>query len=470
MEKKTSLPVILSYIYLALPVFIFILGWCNVPTSIVAGLIFLVSFFFVVKNSTKIWSPENKKQKFLLLAIFLITLIWVYLSGIGALVFQNFDHNCRNPIFENLVQYSWPVEHANHEAILTYYIGFWLVPACIGKLFNSIQIGYISQIIWASIGIFLFFYYVLSGLKKKTLLPIILFIFFSGLDYLGNLIYFRLDKIFDVTSHLEWWFPYCQFSSMTTQLFWVFNQALPTWLTVMVLLNEKNNKNIFFLYSCMFINSTLPAMGLLPFLIYWWIKNGAETEKEIFSLSHIKNAFLSSITFQNVIGCFTLFIISYSYLSGNIAGGHTGILRLTVTGYILFLITFFFLEVGIYLLCILKENKKNLLFYMITLCFLIYPFIQVGNGPDFCMRATIPALILLYLFIARKIDACEKINKGMIILIIILSIGAITPIHEFTRTIFYTSQGLTKIKSDLGYENFYGLKNNNKFIKYFGKK
>lgn len=469
MEKKTSLPVILSYIYLVLPILIFIIGWCNLPTIIISGLIILISFYFVLKNSTKIWYPENKQQKFLLLGIFLITIFWVYSSGIGALVFQNYDHCCRNPIFENLVQYAWPVEHSNHEAILTYYIGFWLVPACIGKLFHSIQIGYLAQIIWASIGIFLFFYYVLSNLKKKNLLPIIIFIFFSGLDYIGNLLFLRLDNVLSITSHLEWWFPF-QFSSMTTQLFWVFNQALPAWLTVMVLYNEKNNKNIFFLYSCLFINSTLPAIGMLPFLIYWWLKNDATTDKEIFSLDHIKKALLNSITFQNVIGCFTLFIISYSYLHNNIAGASTKVGTPQFLGYVIFLLTFFLLEVGIYLLCIFKENRNKILFYIMTLCFLVYPFLRIGNGPDFCMRATIPALIILYLFIIQKFDLTEKINKGLIVLIITLAIGAVTPIHEFARTIFYTSKGITKIQSQLGYENFYGLKKNNSFIKYFSKK
>ena len=54
-------------------------------------------------------------------------------------------------------------------------------------------------------------------------------------------------------------------------------------------------------------------------------------------------------------------------------------------------------------------------------------------------------------------------------LIVVLVVGAITPIHEFARTIVNTSMGITKIESDLGFENFYGWNTGNKFLKYFGK-
>jgi hypothetical protein len=202
MNKTSNIFAILGYVYLALPIIIFFIGWCNVPTAIVGTLIILVSLFLAVKNAPQLWLPKDKKQVLFLVSLFVIALIWVYLSGIGALVYQNQDHDCRNPIFEMLVTQPWPVVHNEYSAFMSYYIAFWLPSAVMGKIFGSVQVGYCSQILWAAIGIFLFFYYVLAGLRKKNYIPIIIFIFFSGLDILGELIFLNFDSVIKITSHL----------------------------------------------------------------------------------------------------------------------------------------------------------------------------------------------------------------------------------------------------------------------------
>jgi len=469
MKKTSNIFAILGYLYIAIPILIFFIGWCNHLTAIIGTLIIFLSLYFAFKNAPQLWIPHNKKQVWFLISLFLISLIWVYFSGIGALVFQNMDHNCRNPIFELLVTQSWPVLHTEQPAILTYYIAFWLPSAIIGKIFNSIQIGYYFQIIWASVGIFLFFYYVIAGLRKKNYIPIIIFIFFSGLDIVGEIISLQFNNVFDITAHLEWWTGVFQFSGMTTQLFWVFNQAIAAWLIVPLISLEKNNKNIGFLYSCLFLHSTLPAIGIFPYILYWCFKNGQKK----FSLSGLKTAFLSLFTFQNIIGSLYIFIVCYTYLSSNIAGGNFNILKFNSWIFFLWwLFTFFLLEAGIFLLAINKIYRKNPIYYITWLCFLIYPFIRIGYSGDFCMRATIPALIVMYLLICKALENRYYIKNckiGYTILIIALIIGSVTPIHEFARTIINTNKGMIKIQSNLGFENFFGWKADNLFLKYFGK-
>ena len=471
MKKTSNIFTMLGYLYISIPIMIFFIGWCNPVTAIIGTLVILISLFYAFKNAPKLWIPKDKKQILFLSSLFVIALIWVYLSGIGALVFQNSDHNVRNPIFEMLVTESWPVEHANQPAILAYYIAFWLPSAVVGKIFNSIQIGYYFQILWASIGIFLFFYYVIAGLRRKNYIPIVLFIFFSGLDIIGTIFRFNIYDVISITSHLEQWGYLFQFSSFTTQLFWVFNQAIPAWVLVVLLNTEKNNKNIGFLYSCLFLHSTLPAIGIFPYILYWCLKNGKKHAR----FCDLKASFLSLFTFQNTIGSLCIFIVCYSYLSSNIAGGNIGILN--ADGHIVLLyscmLIFFFLEAGIFLILINKIYRKNPIFYITLLCLLLYPVIQVGYSIDFCMRATIPALVILYLLVCKAFENryyLTKCKKSFIILIFVLIIGAITPIHEFARTIVNTSKGITKAESYIGFENFFGWKTGNKFLKYFGKK
>ena len=473
MQKTSSFFVRLAYIYAVLPVFIFIIGWCNIPTALAGVAILLFSFVRTFNNAPALWVPQNPSQKRLLLLTFLLGTVWVYLSGIGALVFQNLDHNCRNPIFEILVQAPWPVRLAEPPAVLTYYIGFWLPPAVIGKLLHSVQIGYYAQICWASIGVFLFFYLLLAALKHKTYWPILLFLFFSGLDAVGCVAMGFANLVHNPLAHLEWWYPYSQFSSFTTQLFWVFNQAIPAWVTVMILWHEKNNKSMAFLYACLFINSTLPAIGLFPFIVYWYFKNTTAYTDIKTAFRHLKTTILHSLTFQNIIGALFVVLVSFAYLSRNAAGAsstqHPVVLDINILHWLLF---FLLPEVGFYLLLIWQHQKRNILYYLCWGCFLIYPFIRVGGGPDFCMRATIPALILLYVLLVRTLEDTDwrkKYRVSFYVILLLLGVGALTPLHEFTRTIHFTRLGYTKVDPNLSFDNFFGYTKGNIFLKYFGK-
>lgn len=474
MRSKSKLIPIVAYIYLALSTLLFTVGWCNLPTAIIGAVIIIISLYLTCKNAPEIWAPQNRKEFIFVAGLFAVALLWVYLSGIGALCFQNEDHECRNPLFEILVKYDWPIMRYDVPMILTYYVGFWLPCAVVGKIFKSIEIGYFTQVIWATIGVFLFFRLLLQNVKKKNFLPIFIFIFFSGLDILGCVIVYKMKYVLSPVAHLEWWYGRYQFSSFTTQLFWVFNQAIPAWIAVMLMYNEKNNKSMFFIYSCMLICCTFPAVGLLPFVLYWYIKNGKTYTYFKAALLNIKSTIISSITFQNIVGTAFVALVMVPYLTGNFAAEQKdGTTLIQNTDFIYWLFSFFFIEVGLYLLLVWVNNKRNILYYMSFACFLIYPFITIGTTWDFCMRASIPVLMMLCLMVIRILES-EKFKKKYPVIFVILAvtflIGLINPVHEITRTVIFTSQGYTKINSSLSYKNFFGPAEGNLFIKYFGKK
>lgn len=103
--------------------------------------------------------------------------------------------------------------------------------------------------------------------------------------------------------------------------------------------------------------------------------------------------------------------------------------------------------------------------------FIIYPFLGIGSSYDFCMRGTIPALVILYLLVVKVIDSRDILrNKfAAFVLVIALLLGSITPIHEFARTIYYTNLGYGKIYPNLKGTNFFAYVDGNTFLKYFGK-
>lgn len=471
-DKQSNIIVKLAYIYVLLPILLFFVGWCNTLVCVLGITVILISAYFLFKDAPKLWVPKNKKEIFLLAFVFLLALIWVYSSGIGGLVYQNPDHYSRNAIFDMMVNSSWPIFDEAKRYIMVYYFAFWLVPASVGKVLG-LQAGYYFQVIWATLGVFMFFYLVLAALRKKTIWPILLFIFFSGLDILGCLSVLRLGLIVNPTSHIEWWASPYQFSSMTTQLFWVFNQALPCWLIVMLMYHQKNNKHLIFLYSCMLLHSSLPAIGMLPFLLYFIIRNGSEDSSLILTKNHLKESFKSVMTFTNVFGGGVIGMVTYLFLSNNISGGKFGVsFPFDSPEKFILLSVFLFFEVGIYILCIRKYQSKNPLFYISILMFLICPFVFVGPGYDFTMRASIPALLFLFLLIVQTIDAGEiKADKKVFtILLIALLIGSITPIHEFNRTVKRTLMGEANQRVDLRLDVFFGYVQDNLFVKYLGKK
>ena len=158
----------------------------------------------------------------------------------------------------------------------------------------------------------------------------------------------------NLAAHLEWWAADFQFTSMTSQLFWVFNQAIPAWLATMMISVQKDCKNILFILSLCMLSSTIPFVGLIPIVIYFYIKRvitDRTTWNEVF-------------TFQNVVGVLIVGGCAFLYLIGNISGGMVKqdnaslVIKEPMAGLLRYLL-FYFLEFGVYLYFIYKYKKKK---------------------------------------------------------------------------------------------------------------
>lgn len=446
MERKTKIGVYAAYIYLLLPFILFAGGWLKTWLAAILLILLALSLWKMLQHAPALWRPEFTRENIEKIAvIFGVICLWVYLSGIGKVVFQNTDHTARNAIFDILVQYDWPVietsADGNSVMGLIYYIGFWLPSAVVGKIFG-IQAGYHAQMIWAAVGILLFYYFICARSKKLEVWPLIVLIFFSGLDYIGYYLLGSDMSTITNTLHLEWWNDPYQISSMTTQLFWVFNQCIPAWVATSLLLNTKDNRSVIIIWATTMLTSTLPFVGLLPIVVYLVFTRSYEGIQNKLQ-SFVRNLF----TIENVIGGGIVGIISFLYLQGNFSGSAIGTSGHAVKEYgydgtlMMWMLTVI-LEVGIYFLLIYKKERNNKLFYLILVELCLFPLIRVGSSNDFCMRAVIPAQVILLIFV---IDALRELllrkQKGMLLaFLIVIGIGSITPIHEITRTVSETVQ------------------------------
>jgi hypothetical protein len=441
-QKKILLP-LLIYLYLFLPFVLFLVGWTKPFVSIPVLIILTVCFYSMVKTFPELWLPKFSKDVFFkTVCILFIIFVWVWLSGIGKLVFQNEDQSWRNGWFDLLVLEEWPlvyfsptIENNMEAIVIVYYFGFWLPAAIIGKLFG-LTAGYITQVIWAVTGIFLFYYLIIAKyIRKIVFWPLVVLIFFSGLDILGIYLLGNNYYAYSEIGHLEWWASPFQFSSMTTQLFWVFNQAVPAWLVTMILLIQKKNRHIAVIVALAMITSTLPFFGLIVLAICVVVKNYVANKNS--DNNQLKDSLLDIFTFENIAGGGLIGIISFLFLKNNGASSQINSLNLqSLKGTVFLWFLFYMIEAGIYFIAVWKYQKHNYLLYYSLLWLAICPWIEVGTNSDFCMRASIPALIIVLLLVIDTINKSRIAGdfKTLVVMLVILAIGSYTPIKEITRT------------------------------------
>lgn len=470
-----------SLIYIALPLFCFFIGWLKwywIILSCIALFVCIGSaddnsrlnrlIFRKKANKTDADPLSDKKlviSKKLLITVIVITLVYLIFCGIGRLWAQSSDNLWRNAIFRDVIVRDWPIYYDKYDGALCYYIGMWLPAAIPAKLVYLISgsteaaffTGNICFLIYFGIGMCILFLLVLMHLDatkpKQVLMAVIGFIFFSGMDVLGVLVLETYQDFADL--HLEWWAGF-QYSSLTTCVGWVFNQALIPWICTALLLHEKKLSNYVFIgMACLFCGP-FPFIGYLVYCIALGIKRLVELIKAKEGLKFAGEVFSPS----NICAALIVFPLIGTYLTSNTFMSNKTprkafayFLTWDSSFYILYVI-FILFEFAIFAMLIAKDNKKNFLYYITVLQLLIYPFVDVGVHSDLRMRASIPPIFLLYVFCYKFLTSnslmspkmaeakkkrkksdefIERTNLLYAGLIFCLIIGAVTPVFEFVR-------------------------------------
>lgn len=465
----------LGLVFLIIPLAIWCFGWMNAVCAffVVALLAASLVLIWVRTEKKRFHSADLTMSTPLVVAIIITIAIWCILGGQGGFICQSSDWGARNAVLHDLIMYDWPVVYENDGA-LCYYFGFWLVPAVVGKLFLSLGLSVSASwiaanaalLLWTMCGVFLAVMLFLQCVKctsaKMICGALLLFIFFSGMDIVGLLltgnpavIEMRLfEKI-----HIEWWASVFQFSSFTTQLFWVFNQAVPAWIATLLILSTSRVDNDIFIGMLSAFLCPLPTMGLLFIGFAKLVTELKET-----GWRTTGKALLSP---QNLIALIPLIAIAMFLLLSQRAAPvssttcdtttlfHTYIGGITLN-HVLRLGLFFFLECGILLALLLPSERKNPYWWGVLILLLVANVTRMGPSPDFSMRASIPGLMVMLVMLAKHLlaqDFCsyyqwikERHKRPIeqrkarlhskaigVALVVCLAIGAITPLVEMLR-------------------------------------
>lgn len=450
---KSKLIPTISLVYLSVPILLFLIYWIKPLISVPIIALFLYSFYLTYRNESPFQlSFKNTKTKITI--ILLILLVWVILSGIGGLVWQNrWDHMFRNALFSDQVKYAWPVidTSLSQPRMLCYNFGFWLPSALIGKLFG-LQAGYVFQIIWALIGVVLAFALISEHLGKVSVAAVVLFVLFSGLD----IVLFFLGKIHSNTlqtalpellqgTHLE--LKLYQFSSAsnTTLLFWVYNQVIPFWVVFLLLLRQKNNRSRLFVYMLMLLYAPFPAVGCLPMVVYQFLQKSNFTEES--GAKSVRTFFRNTITVSNVTGFLVCLLIALFYMS-NIATGSLGTIKINASSLMEFAL-YFSTEFLVYLVFLVLFRKTDSIYWVLMISMVAFSFITLGNNYDFGWRTCIPAAFYTMLLIMKIVTDPQLGRKWLrAALIVVLLMGSITPAMEVLRTLEHTAAYYTGASSE----------------------
>jgi hypothetical protein len=425
--------------FLTLPMVIFVAGWFQ---WWVAGplLICLALALRPLAAPLAAGGPRVPITRVQVTVAVLAGCTWTVLGGTDHWVFANPDWFTRDAVLHDLIVSQWPVGYGlldGGERILRAPLAYYLPAALVGKC-AGLAVGQAAMSLWTALGASLFLSQILSVTTARlpaALLIVTVVVFFSGLDIVGNLLddgpRFRSD--WNITTHLEWWAGKFQYSSMTTQLFWVPNHALPGWLAVGLICRNAEERLLNSLWPilvvCIALWSPLTAIGIVPFVILQMARQiGLGTFRDALRLNRLAPAVLVGLPVAAYLVLDTQGV-PHGISTGNASGGVATALLLHAQ--------FYLLEVGFIGAATIAIWRSTEMF--VALSFLaILPFAHIGANNDLVMRASIPSLAILAIGASRALltlpDAAHGLRKKALVGALLL-IGAVTPIAEFARAV-----------------------------------
>ena len=404
-----ELPVLhrLVIVYLMLPVVVWLLGyfhwWFGVPTAalLVAGL------WRALGGS---WRGAPTLATFLLL---LTALGWVMMTAAGGFLDVSVgDWNKHRMILTDLAHRSWPVhlpdplvafmvpEARNPDALLRYYMGYYIVPGLFGRWFGTGALNWAVPLwTWAGVALFLLLF-MRSFARIRAGIAAVVLLGFSGMDFLRILVLSgEVTPLFS-SSHIEtddFLLYRIQYPSLTTTLMWAPQHFIAGGLYSMLLLQLRSQPRFLacsgiLLATCLFW-SPFVAAGLLPFLALLVLDNGVRP----------------FLRWQNFLLAGPLAGLLVAFLTSGTSEIVRGWLwQKSDWGELALWLPVFYLTEFVVLSLLLWRCRPQLLqerfFVASVLTLLILPVYTYGYFNDLGMRGSLPALMILCWYCAQVVS------------------------------------------------------------------
>ena len=416
MTVRKSLLIWMSFAYIYIPILLFFIFWTRLPVAIVciAPLAYLVYRAVREKDSElHLWRREAEPVRIspVLFACVLVFLFWAcYHAGLGRWVWQEYDWYKHNAILADLTQRPWPVYYTNGDchSMLTYYIGQYLVPGFCGKVLHSVRAAEIANYLWVVAGLVLIFMNLVEIIHSDRFftqaLTAFCLVFFSIPMWLSEMVMKRLLGINHVGSDL--WFYAAenlslQYTSNFALLRWVFPQTIAIWLIALLFFEMRGELRYYvFIFLPGILYGTIAFMGFVPIALAGVLERFVKTKRKADVLKEV-------FSFENISLGATHGLIYALYLYGNVFGEKPGSVGMGLQDYkgrFGVYLCFVIVNVLVYVICVVREFRKDYVFWGMTAGLMIIPFFRMGLMNDFVMRTPIPLLFLLMVYVLIYID------------------------------------------------------------------
>ena len=444
-----------SVLYLGTPLLVFSIGYLRWYITVAVLTLFSLASCRVLQSlrrecacSEISISPQN------ILIVAIASFAISFLLGVGGYYTQSTDWMAKNPVLNDLVDSAWPViiypkcMSAEIQALigsdslaLVYYFFFYMPAACIGKLFG-IGAAHFALYFWTAIGLFLVICsLVLFSLpkicsKRYACLIVLFFIFFGGGDFVGHILRLIVLKVQGVSPLYatwridEWCRPYFSYYGANwTSLYWCFNQCIPVWLITSLILLNNDLKSVGFWYSFTLLYSPWAAMGLFPVI---FIYVAYRLFKDI-------KLMLSVLTLQNIVfSLFVLLVVGSFYMSNRHPLADCGwwwkfeLPMVFLPKYIAFIL----LELGIYFYAMRNELCKSSWLIISFVVLLFIPFYKMTVWNDFMMRASLPALFIVFMYWTRW--CMRNLHSRRMLIVVVSVVTSLTALQLMVNSLVDT--------------------------------
>jgi hypothetical protein len=177
-----------------------------------------------------------------------------------------------------------------------------------------------------------------------------------------------------------------------------------------------------FIWSLCLFFAPLAALGLLPYLLIEFLKH-----------TDVKSPF-KNLRFDVLLASGIIAVISFLYFSSNTAAQERGLQAIALKDFL----AFFLLEGGILWLVLAPLKWRDPRWAVTGLLLAVIPFIQLGSGRDFVMRASIAPLFYLMIMTGEVLFSKTTPRFLLITCYLLLALGSLTPLYEINRSICRT--------------------------------
>ncbi|MDO8312262.1 MAG: hypothetical protein Q7T25_10000 [Sideroxyarcus sp.] len=425
--------------YIGLPVLIFLAAWLRWPFAIPSLALAVGAVWSALPQHRICWRIPYTGNVLALIGA--TGIVWAAMSGGSHFVYANPDWLVRDAIIGDLTFTQWPPSYEYRDGahyLLRSAIGFFLPIAAAAKLLGPQWLGTLV-FTWTALGtiLFLLLLPLPIGSVTRLVLALAVVISFSGLDVLGTLLLHGQLPIFPL--RIEWWGEFAfraafSYSSLTGQLLWAPNHALPIWIATALFYRHWKQPD-FIPYLCVLLpmlplSTPFALPGLAPFLMFMLLDRWRNGQ----GIGRLPGP---ALAFALLVGGLilrfqTLDIDAIAVRSGaEVAATEGGDTLAFIRNYLVFVLMEFAV-LGFALFPALRHSRGILALAMGVLALL--PLLTLGPSNDLLLRVSTPSLVLMAILCLRALfdnDSLLQCRKGFIA--IILLVGANTPFNELWR-------------------------------------